>query len=320
MLPLSRRLAFSEVPVIDIAPLADSSRGGDAQATVRAIERACADVGFFYVQGHGVPPALMQEVQDVAKKFFDGDVERKMAIAMENSPQFRGYMPIRYKGRATEGKNIQEGFVMGSERPRGGHRLNGPNQWPEGMAEFRVAMEKLYAEFERVSRLLLTGFSQALGLEANALAPMFASRANLLKINHYPPQEPPKDAELIGVRGHTDWDAFTILWQDNVGGLEVLNRNDEWVVVPPVENSLVINIGDLLQIWSNGQFSSTSHRVINRYGLDRYSIPMFVHPDYDVTVRPLVGTVDASFEPFLAGDAQLNRHHDIWPQREAAAL
>lgn len=313
VLPPSRRLAFSEVPVIDVSPLI--GHPSDADATIDNIRRACTDVGFFYITGHAVPREVIKAAMADADAFFHLPAQEKMVISMSDSPQFRGYMPLRYKGRATEGKNIQEGFVMMHDRPLGGHRLNGPNRWPREPAAFRGSVGALFREFERVSTLLIDSFARALDIEPACFSKMFSTQANVLKINHYPPQDAPLDAEIIGVRGHTDWDAFTILWQDDVGGLEVLNKNDEWVVVPPVQDALVINIGDLMQIWSGGRFTSTPHRVINRYGQDRYSIPMFVQPDYDVEIRPLTSDAATDFEPFPAGDAQLARHYAIWPQR-----
>ena len=135
----------------------------------------------------------------------------------------------------------------------------------------------------------------------------------MLKLNHYPPQDAPPDADIIGVRSHTDYGAFTILWQDDLGGLEILNKSGEWVVVPPMPDSFVINIGDMMQVWSNGRFSSTSHRVINRSGRDRYSIPMFVQPDYDTVIEPLIGAKDAEAPRYTSGERQLADHKRIWP-------
>ncbi len=111
---------------------------------------------------------------------------------------------------------------------------------------------------------------------------------NSLRLLHYPPQKPDEDGVHLGARAHTDTNAFTILAQDNNGGLEIRNRDNEWVAVPPIAGTLVVNVGEVLKVWSDGIFSSTLHRVINRSGRRRYSIPFFMYPSYDALIQPLL--------------------------------
>ncbi len=316
-MPPSRRLDFSEVPVVDVGPLLS---GDEARfpAVVEAIGRACGDVGFMYVKNHGVPAAATAAVAAASARFFSLPPEEKMAVRIENSGQFRGFMPLRYKGQGIEGKNLQEGFVIGHERPLGGHELNGPNQWPAPVPELRLAMTALFDAWEGLSRALLPGFAVALGLPRDHFAKEFTDPTLVMKLNHYPPQDAPPDAEIIGVRSHTDYGAFTILWQDDNGGLEIRNKSGEWVVVPPIPDTYVINIGDMMQVWSNGRFSSTAHRVINRSGNERYSIPMFVQPNYETMIEPLVDKENGSFTGYVSGDAQLADHRRIWPSWKLA--
>ena len=141
-----------------------------------------------------------------------------------------------------------------------------------------------------------------------------AQSSALLKINHYPPQHNPTTVSNIGVVPHSDEGGFTILWQDSTGGLEVESKGGEWVVAPPIEETFVINLGDAMQIWTNGEFSSTPHRVINRSGVDRYSIPFFVSPRWDVPVKPLLGSVTTpgSFEETFE-QYQSKHHRRIFP-------
>lgn len=113
---------------------------------------------------------------------------------------------------------------------------------------------------------------------------------------------------------HTDSGAFTILWQDANGGLEVRTKTGEWVGAPPIEDSFVVNIGDILQYWSNGRYSSTPHRVINRYGTDRYSIPYFVNPGADVVISALDGS--ENFTAFNYGDYQMAKWRNFFPVDE----
>ena len=129
-----------------------------------------------------------------------------------------------------------------------------------------------------------------------------------LKLNHYPPQFNPVDEHNIGVVPHSDSGAFTILWQDGHGGLEIQSKSGDWVGAPPLAGSFVINIGNVMQTWSNGYFSSTPHRVINRSGTDRYSIPLFVNPNHEARVAPLGDGTDIQAGALCYGDYQ----REIW--------
>ena len=142
---------------------------------------------------------------------------------------------------------------------------------------------------------------------------------SVLKLNHYPPQEIMDETEIIGVGGHCDGGSFTILWQDSLGGLEVRNKSGDWVGVPPMEGTFVINIANLLQRWTNGRFSSTEHRVINRYGKDRYSIAFFVYPAYPTVIRPVVDQSRGQLDPVVCGEDMLTYFRRVYPQRSSAS-
>ena len=302
-IPASRRLDFSEIPVIDLANLIDH---GEHEPTIEAINRACREVGFFYIKNHGVPPSLIEELQGQAKLLFDQTTEQKMQIAI--SPQIRGYLPLYYRsyeGEHNAGTSHQEGFWIGYETSLDARRpLDGPNQWPAQPETLRSVMLEYFAETVSLSQVLMRGFSQALGLPRSTLENWFNHPTSRLKLNHYPPQNNPQNVNNIGVVPHSDSGGFTILWQDHHGGLEVQSKNGDWVGAPPIENTFVVNIGDILQIWSNGRFSSTPHRVINRGNNDRYSIPLFVNPDSDVVIKPLVDLGQSQFDEFMYGEYQ----------------
>ena len=135
--------------------------------------------------------------------------------------------------------------------------------------------------------------SLALGQEPDFLPNLLTPVQSLLKVNHYPPQADPTTVSNIGVVPHSDEGAFTVLWQDDNGGLEIQSKSGEWVEAPPVPGTFVLNLGNATQIWSNGEFSSTPHRVINRSGADRYSIPFFNYARWDAPMKPLInGAID----------------------------
>ena len=175
-------------------------------------------------------------------------------------------------------------------------------------------MTDYLAAIESLAATLGQAFAEALGQPGDFYRGHFARPTSRLKLNHYPPQHNPERVDNIGVVPHTDSGAFTILWQDEHGGLEVRSSSGEWVGAPPLADSFVVNIGDILQYWSNGRFASTQHRVINRNGVDRYSIPYFVNPDADTTIAALDGS--NAFDPFDYGEYQLAKWRGFFPVDE----
>jgi isopenicillin N synthase-like dioxygenase len=312
-IPVSRRLDFSEIPVIDLRPLID---GGAAQleATVAALGRACEEVGFIYVRNHGVPQDLVTRLAEQSALFFAQPMDEKMKIVLDQ--RMRGYLPLRYRsyeGETRAGTSHQEGFWVGHERALSAEDpLVGPNQWPAGTPGLQPAMMAYFDAVEALSRVLQRAFALALGVAPDFFQALFKAPNSRLKLNHYPPQENPESDNDIGVVPHADSGGFTILWQDDNGGLEVQSKNGEWVGAPPIPDSFVINIGNIMQTWTNGRFSSTPHRVINRGGRDRYSIPLFVNPDSNVRIAPLIGP-SGEFTPFRYGDYQRDEWRRIFP-------
>ena len=313
-IPESRQLDFDDIPVIDLAAL----RAGEPPArTIEAIDRACTDVGFFYLVGHGFDMALCERLQAAAATFFAQAQSVKLEIGLDAS--MRGYLPLYYHSQITEdfaGTSHQEGFWIGADfgndcRPP----LEAPNRWPAQPLELRRCMEAYLADIEALAARLGQCFATALGQADDFYATRFARPTSRLKLNHYPPQHNPERIDNIGVVPHTDSGAFTILWQDANGGLEVRSKSGEWVGAPPLEGSFVVNIGDILQYWSNGRYSSTQHRVINRHGADRYSIPYFVNPGADTEVRALDGR--NSCAAFNYGDYQQEKWRSFFPVDES---
>jgi len=302
-IPLSRRLDFSEIPLIDLSAV-------DEPATVDAIRRACCEVGFFYIANHAVAPSLVESLLQQSRDFFALPEADKESILLDQ--RMRGYLPLRYRsyeGEPGAATSHQEGFWIGhdfADDPR--YPLHGPNRWPASLPGLKPAMLAYFESLESLSRRLLRLFSSALGLPASHLGEYFKSPNSRLKLNHYPPQRDDVTERNLGVVAHSDSGCFTILWQDDESGLEVQNRNGDWVGAPPIADSFVVNIGNILQYWSNGEFSSTPHRVINRGNRDRYSIPFFVNPDHGSVIRPLLDNGQPGFDPFDYVEYQL----DFW--------
>lgn len=288
-IPVSRRLDFSEIPVIDLAELV---AGNDDQATIEALGAACRDVGFVYVKNHGVSQHLIDDLIDASHEFFARPMNEKKKVVIDQ--RMRGYLPLRYssyEGEDNAAVSNQEGYWMGPDRPLNPqNRLDGPNVWPENGGVLRNAMEAYHEAANALSEVLARAFSLALGQEADFLPNLLNPVTQLLKVNHYPPQDNPTTVSDIGVVPHSDEGSFTILWQDDNGGLEIESKSGEWVQAPPIPGTFVVNLGNMMQIWSNGEFSSTPHRVINRSGVDRYSIPLFSYARSDALITPLLNS------------------------------
>lgn len=305
-IPISKRLDFSEVPVIDITPLLT---GDTPERTVNAIGEACRDVGFFYVRGHGIPQSTVRALQAEARRYFELPLEARMAHVLDDT--LRGYLPLNYRsyeGESRAATSHQEGFWIGHDAPRDDSRLlDAPNRWPEAQPELRTAMQAYFVATQALSEVLIRAFALALEMDPATLMAAFSKPNSRLKLNHYPPQSNPTNVNNIGVVPHSDSGAFTILWQDDNGGLEIQSKSGDWVGAPPIDNTFVINIGNIMQIWSAGYFSSTPHRVINRSGAERYSIPLFVNPGNDASISPLRG-------PLAGTDATdyVSYQRDIW--------
>jgi isopenicillin N synthase-like dioxygenase len=312
-LPQSRKLDFDEIPVIDISELLVDNPGA---SVITKIDRACRDVGFFYIIGHRFDMELATSLCDTASEFFQQTESVKLSTGLD--PSMRGYLPLYYQSQISDtfsGTSHQEGFWMGADFGSDKqHLLEADNRWPQQPAGLRPAMQAYRDAIERVASLLGGCFGAALDQADDFYATHFARPTSRLKVNHYPPQENPQSVDNIGVIPHSDSGAFTILWQDTNGGLEVCSKNGEWVGAPPLDDSFVVNIGDILQYWSNGRYSSTPHRVINRNGVDRYSIPYFVNPGADTEISALDD--NNRFTAFNYGEYQQTRWRNFFPVDE----
>ena len=318
---ISRRVDFSEIPIIDIGPL--GREDAEEAKVIAAIRDACEHVGFFYICNHGVPRHEMQNIFKACERFFSLPQAERDRIYLVNSPNYRGYLPIGVLGRNVDRpRDLLESFNVGMELGpddvdvREGKPLHGANQWPANLPAFREEVLYYYGLMEGLMYRLLQGFALAAELPRNGFDDMFRKPLTQMRLLHYPAQEVVKD-NMIGARAHCDFGFFTILLQDSVGGLEVSNQSDQWVVAPPIGDMFVVNVAEMLKRVTNGRFSSALHRVINRYGRERYSVPFFVNPSYDVTLEPLPQFIDgdhpAQFGPYHVGENMHNFYRNLWP-------
>ena len=319
------------LPVIDMAPLF----GPDApaqHAVARRIARACEEVGFFYVCGHGIGADLLERLDTAARAFFALPESEKARIDMARAgAAWRGWFPLH--GELTSGRpDDKEGLYFGEElaaddpRVRAGWLLHGANQWPAAPADLRPAVTAYVARVSKVAEVLMQGVSLALGLDAAHLQQAYLARpTRLFRIFHYPPTPP----GAWGVGEHTDYGLLTLLLQDPVGGLEVKSRRG-WLSAPPIAGTLVCNIGDMLEHLTGGRFVSTPHRVVNAGGKDRLSFPFFYDPDFTALMTPVAGlgpqrpgearwdTEDVHAYRGTYGDYLTSRVGRVFPELKAA--
>ncbi len=276
---------FRQVPVVDVAAIG----GGDAaaeQAVVRQLRDAATQVGFLHVTGHGIAPAVIARMRAAAARFFDLPLDDKMRVWIGQSANHRGYVPEGEEVFAYGGKDKKEAFDLSFDiRPEelaAPRPMLGPNQWPD-MDGFREDVMAYYSACFALGRRLLRGFAMAMGRPADAFDHLVTTPPSQLRLIHYPYNAEAVDVQGIGA--HTDYECFTMLLA-TAPGLEVMNSAGEWIDAPPVEGALVVNIGDMMEYWSGGEFVATSHRV-RKVAEERYSFPLFFALDYDAAIRPL---------------------------------
>ncbi len=284
----------AHVPLIDFAPFLAGGADG-VRRVAREVAAACERSGFLYLAHHGVPEHKIAATFAAARHFFGLPEAARLAPGLLVTPhETRGYMPLgarHYPG--TGAPDFMEAFKVQAELPAddpdlvAGNRGQQRNKWPAGETAFRATLLDYFDEMTRLSHHLLRAFALALDLEADYLLAFFRKPQTQLSLLHYPPQPPVAPEDEYGIRPHADATAFTILYQDEVGGLEVVDPSGGWISVPPIAGTYVVNIGDMMARWTNDRFASTKHRVFNRTGRERFSLPFFGIPDFDATVACL---------------------------------
>ena len=274
-----------DVPVLDLAPLL---AGEDISALAREIRRACEGMAFFYIRNHGVPEAVIDGAFEASRRFFAEPLERRMKVLKDRF--HRGYLPLgttRYPGKAADLKDSFDiGVDLALEHPDvvADLPLHGPNQWPD-LAGFRAPVEAYFQAVRDCGLGLLTLFARSLEVEDDFFARHYDNPSILMRMLHYPPQSQATEDGAIGAFPHSDYGVMTLLAQDPSGGLELQKPDGSWIGAPYIPGTFVVNIGDLMARWTNDVYRSNQHRVVNRLGTERYSIPFFFNPNHFAPVE-----------------------------------
>lgn len=340
----------AEIPIIDAAGILSSSYT-DRLAAAQQIHAAATNTGFFYLTNHGIPNAVTDDAYHACLDFFRQDLDVKMQASATQSVYFNGYKPPRTQRiNPFEGVDVRETFSWtydprldpdvrdfdsipaeikkflrvepDVEDVEGG---NSRFPWSKtgSVPAFAPAVLAYWRSSLALARALVRAFALSLGLEEGYFDAKFSYPDASLALNYYPPLAAPpaaaaadKDAEeQVSIGSHTDFQLFTILWQDSVGGLEVLNRAGQWVRARPVEGAVVVNIADYLERVTNGKYQSTVHRAVNRSGKERVSMPFF----FGFNLNESCGVVDS-----CVGEDGVRLYEEIgcleWVRRRVEAM
>ena len=321
------------VPVIDMHPALSGSRQDKLNAA-RAVGRACETSGFFAVVGHNASASIINDLYVATRRFFSLPDDAKSALLSDpDDPLMRGFgragsLAASAKAASVEQErqkpDLSETFTINRlGDPNGAANLAGalarsvgrPNKWPE-IPGFVDAYRTYYRCMEVLARDIMRLFALALDLPEGWFDDKIDKHMTNLTANYYPPQlTPPKPGQLRKGQ-HSDWGSLTILYHDDApGGLQVLDKGGEWHDVPAIPGSFVINLGDLMAIWTNNRWVSTVHRVVNPPAAlanrERYSIAFFNQPNFDALIECIPGCSGPGrpqlHEPVLSGEYILQK-------------
>lgn len=323
------------VPVIDIAPFLAGTPGGKAKVA-GDVGRACEEIGFLTIVGHGVPSELIDETYAVSKAFFGLPPEEKLKV--EHPPGLaRGYFPIGARTLAyTLDKeappDLNESFAIGPtdvpedeyyRRPEA-HSYFAENVWPERPSQFRRVWTEYFRAMETLAADIMRIFAVALRVPEAFFADKVDRHISVLRAISYPEQSAEPASGQLRAGEHSDYGSLTILRTEK-SGLQVRNRSGEWTDVEAFPDSFIVNIGDLMMHWTNDQWISTLHRVVNpsRDKAARLSMVFFHQPNYDAVIRCIESgrgpSRPAKYPPVTSGEWMMRKIRKAYVETRATA-
>ena len=321
----AKTITIDEIPVIDVHPLRSGNRQA-MQKVARKLRQAAEGIGFFYIRNHCIPSQVIQQAYAVTKQFFRQPKDWKNQLKINHN--HHGFLAVgQAKMEKATRVDLKESFVWGLDLPDGHPDLTvenpflGRNQWPSQMPEFRASVYPFFEAGLECGRDMMRAFALSLDLPEEVFLQATNQPIARSSVIYYPPQPSDLGETQFGVAPHTDYGCLTLLWQDSVGGLEVQTRQGEWVTAHPLEDTLVVNVGDLLSRWTNNAFQSTLHRVINRKSIERYSMVIAWDPNFETWVDPAEVFPEAEsvqYAPVQCGEYVLSRFDASFSYRKAA--
>jgi isopenicillin N synthase-like dioxygenase len=314
-----------EVPVIDISRYVPGT-AAEKQAIAQEVDRACRDIGFLIIGGHGIDLDLITRMRDMSQRFFDLPQAEKRKVARPQVDVSRGYTGLedesvaRSRDANAVAGDLNESLMIGpvdlpdpayAHAPAAGKHF-APNIWPDQPAGLRPVWTEYYRAMGELACTLMRIFAVGLGLDEHYFDDKVDKHISRLRLRDYPAQHTAPKPGQIRAGAHSDYGSLTILCtEDKPGGLQVCNAAGDWVDVPIVPGTFIINIGDLMERWTNDRWVSTLHRVVNPPAdaggaARRLSIVFFHNPNYDARIECLPGckTEDelAKYPPTTSGE------------------
>jgi len=328
---LSNQPPRTNIPIVDINGFLNGSAKEKREIAGR-VDTANRHVGFLMVTGHNIPRSCVDKTLEISRSFFEGTDSFKLKVLARDGEQ-HGYHQLGKSGLAAkEGEtappDIREYFMMGRlslEEPyfsEGRARLfYRPNRWPIWPEGFKEAISHYYTLMENLGCKLMQLFGMSLGVGEDYFNDKIDHHFGILSTIYYPVQKTAAKPGQLRAGAHTDYGALTILAPSNApGGLEVLDRSGQWQAVPYIPEAFVINIGDMMQRWTNEHWISTMHRVVNPPASlaatrPRQSLAFFLHPNYDALIEAIPSTLAHGqppiHPPIQAGDYMREKEQKI---------
>lgn len=301
------------IPVVDIS--------GASDTFAQDLADACSEIGFVAITGHGVDQTLLADMRATVEDLFGLSDEVKAANRIQPG-NYRGFIPLGFftpnRSDDNDDGDAYEGFKLHWECPVqhpviAECDLYGPNRWIAQVPAMREVVLRYWAACDVVSHKLLSAFAASLALDGPDFLQQFEAPITNMTLLHYPPHDPADD--VTSFHPHKDTCALTILYPDPVGGLRLQRRDGGWIDAQCPPDALLINTGDMMELWSGGRFVSTPHQVVNTTGQERYSFPHFVVPNHAAVVQPLVDPVPGfdRLDPIPVGHWSAEVWRTNWP-------
>lgn len=294
-----------EIPTLDFTEYLNGTVSG-RESVAAHLKEISETVGFFYLKGHGIEQSLVDSMFEQSRRFhaLPDDVKRKIPYVAHDT--FRsGYQPCAVERNAANINLISDAKPNLLAKLSVNREVDGQsvNIWPDNLPGFREVVTAYHLRIEKLARSFLPLWATALTLPLDYFEPYFKNPHLTLSMLHYPPQKAVGDRQY-GIAPHTDNSLMTFLAQSNVGGLAVRMPSGHWRLVEAVPGTFLVNTGNLMVRWTNDQFLSTKHRVINTANVDRYSLPVFFGPSVDALIECVPtcrGDQPAKYEPITYG-------------------
>ena len=337
-----------EFPVVDISEFTEARGGGRSTepklAIARAVDEVCRETGFLAISGHGVPPETIERAWTAARAFFDLPAEKKLAVKMPYDGYPYGYSPLQAEALAKSKGNdtppdLKESFNIGpleqatpEENDANADFRYAQNIWPAEPAGFREAATAYYHALSGLASKIMRIFALALDLPENYFDKMINDPISALRMLNYPHSGTAPQPNQLRAGAHSDYGSLTILRADAApGGLEIRSPEGHWVAVPALPGAFIVNIGDLMALWTNDRWVSTLHRVVNppadhSGSTRRQSFAFFHQPNWDAEISCIPTCLAAGekpkYAPVRSGEYLMNKFQrtTVKADRSAAGI